>query len=119
MLAAVFNRKSNGEMERVYKDALQGFPMPVLGKAFTKAEQQLERFPTPKMMRGLANESMPSETWRYRYQLVESHDPETGMAVQVLIDPATGDEMFQMGDCPEGRAFHKKLLEIKSEGRIP
>ena len=113
MLAAVFNRKSNDELERVYKDSLQGFPLTVLGKAFTKAEQELERFPTPKVMRALGNESMPSQAWRYRYGRAESRDPETGMAVQVLIDPENGDQMFLMGDCPEGRAFQKKLTEFK------
>jgi len=117
MLAAVFNRKTSDEMVRVYKDALQGYPMTVLGKAFTFAEQTLERFPTPKVMRSLANEAMPSEAWRYRYRKAESNDPETGMIVPVLIDPVNGDELFRMSDCPEGRAFQKKLLENSASER--
>lgn len=117
MLAAVFNRKTSDAMVSVYKDALQGYPMPVLGKAFTQAEQTLERFPTPKIMRSLANEAMPSEAWRYRYSKAESRDPETGMVVTVLIDPASGDELFRMNDCPEGRAFAAKLGEFSRSGK--
>jgi hypothetical protein len=87
MLAAVFNHKVNENLIAVFQDALKGYPGGVLQSAFIKAERQLERFPTPKVMRSLCNEDMPSRAWRYDFAVGSGIDPESGREVQILIDP--------------------------------
>ena len=116
MLAAVFSRKISEEMIIVFQDALAGYPNDVLKKSFTQAERSLERFPTPKMMRSLCNENMPSESWRYHYKETDGTDPETGQPVKIWIDPDPihkGEELlYRADDCPEGRAFLKAFKEL-------
>jgi hypothetical protein len=137
MLAAVFGRKITDDLIIVFKRVLGVFSTRVLGKAFSKAEAELERFPTPKQMAAIAGELMPSGLWRYNFEPGEAPDPDTGMLVNVLIDPdpscdvcreprsrhphdkCTGmvDElyahaMYRPQDCPEGRAFLAVLRKI-------
>ena len=57
-LGAVFNRKIKNEAVAVYQEALHGYPFHVLEQAFTQAFNTLERFPTPRTLRMLANEHM-------------------------------------------------------------
>jgi hypothetical protein len=87
LLGAVFNRKVRPAMTVVFQEALEGYPYGTIQQAFIKAERELERFPTPKAMRTLCNESMPSQSWRYDFQPALGKDPETGKPIRVLIDP--------------------------------
>lgn len=116
MLALVFNRKCPSEMVEVYQRALRTFTIQTLERAFRRAENELERFPTPKTMTALCAESSPSQAWRYNYMPGTSVDDETGMPVNILIDPTAGNgvdpEMFRPQDCKAGRAFLAKLKEI-------
>jgi hypothetical protein len=148
MLIDVFGKRVTDEgleaLRRIYCDALENFPEKVICKGFSRAEQTLERFPTPKTLAGICGEAMPPQTWRYDFRPSEDVDPEFGTPVKVLIDPdpncaqcrapksehptsackeyktsGLGDDrvMFKPQDCPEGRAFLKKLREIA--GRKP
>lgn len=60
MLITVFGKKvsldSLTALTRVFCDGLDRFPVDCLVRGFTKAEQDLERFPTPKVMRELCSE---------------------------------------------------------------
>lgn len=112
MLGAVFNRKVTEQLIAVFQDTLTGYPVSALKKAFTKAEGQLERFPTPKIMKLMCNEEMPSGAWKYHYRDAEGKDPETGRPIRIKIDPETGEKLYRAGDCPEGRAFLEKLASI-------
>jgi len=133
MLAAVFNRKTSDELVEVFREILRGYPFNALQKAFSKAESTLERFPTPKMMRELCNEEMPSGLWRYDFK--PGKDPN---GVPCLIDPDPSCDscrepkslhpnrhcqifrdrldakyMYRPQDCPEGRAFLAALKSFK------
>jgi len=112
MLGQALGGKMTDEKIRVFKDALERFPTRVMSVAFTRAEQQLERFPTPKLMQTICGECMPSNSWMYDYKKRESRDPETGRTITVAIDPVTGDQLFRPQDCPEGRAFLNKFREL-------
>ena len=107
MLASVFGRKVTDEMVEVYRTALCNYPVSVLAKAFAKAEQGLERFPTPKIMRELCNGEMPSTAWKYN--LKDSRDRE---GTPCKIDPETGEYLYLPQNCPEGRAYLAKMREI-------
>jgi hypothetical protein len=124
----------------VFEEVLKNYPKAVIQKAFTKAESELERFPTPKIMRTICSESMPSQTWRYDFEPSVDYDAES--EVRVLIDPdptcsicrepksihplkkcgrytpsGLGDDrvMFRPQDCPEGREFLLKLRKIAGQ----
>ncbi len=116
MLGGVFSRKVSEQMIMVFQEALAGYPKEVLKKAFQHAERELERFPTPKIMRALCNENMPSESWKYNYKEIDGKDPETGRPIKIRIDPAPihkGEEMlYRADDCPEGRAFLAAFREM-------
>lgn len=122
MLATLFGKKLNDEqlqsIKRVYGNALEKFPHHVINEAFNRAERECERFPTPKLLIAIAGELVPSRTWRYDFKKAKRPDPETGMLVPVLIDPDPGrgkdPVMYLPQDCPEGRAYLKKLEEIAS-----
>lgn len=146
ILAAVFNRKINEQLILVFQDALRGYPKGALKRAFSKAETELEKFPTVKLMRTLCNGEMPSHAWQYTFTPSEDVDPEFGNTVRVLIDPdptcsicrepksihplrkcecytpsGLGDDrvMFRPQDCPEGRTFLALLAEIARKKKIP
>lgn len=139
MLAAVFNRKASDELVEVFREILSKYPFTALQKAFSKAESTLERFPTPKQMREMCNEEMPSSAWRYDFK--PSHDPK---GVPCLIDPdpccdscrepksvhphrkcaffqdrLDAKYMYRPQDCPEGRGFLAALREFKKKVRKP
>ena len=50
-------RKLSEELVAVFQDALRVFPGEAIKRAFRKAEQAMERFPTPKAMIELCAES--------------------------------------------------------------
>jgi len=144
MLADIFNRKITDGMVAVYQRILRGFPIFVLSKAFTEAESTLEKFPTPRILAGMCGAVMPSQMWRYSFRADQAPDPETGMFVDVLIDPDPLcdscrnpqsehptktcrefiDKLFSFAlyrpqDCPEGRMFLARLKEIAEHKAIP
>ena|SRR5690348_3569064 len=55
MLVDVFGKRVSSDsmeaLKRVYCDALSVFPALTISKAFAHAEQECERFPTPKQMK--------------------------------------------------------------------
>ena len=116
MVGAVYSRKTSPEMITVFQEALEGYPMSVLKKAFLRAERELEKFPTPKTMRQLCNEEMPSNSWKYNYKPVPGSDPETGAPITIYIDPdplpGSSNELYMAYDCPEGREFMRVLKEM-------
>lgn len=112
MLMAVFNRKPSDELVQVFKETLGGFSYEALKDAFRKAETELDRFPTPKVMREICCGCMPSRNWRYNFAKGKAKDAETGKEVPCLIDPENGDKLFRPQDCPEGREFLKKFREM-------
>lgn len=122
MLAEVYGKRPKPEqmeaLKRVFCDALENLPESAISKGFSKAEQVLERFPTPKAMRELCSEFVPNEAWRRDYKAADGTDPETGDQVRVLIDPAPESpkdrSMYRPQDCPEGRLF---LLKLRSLAR--
>jgi hypothetical protein len=132
MLAAVFSKKCPDELVSVFKAHLNRFPVTVLMKAFSRAETELERFPTPRILASMCGEAMPSGMWRYNFQ--PGHDSN---GVECLIDPdpmcdscrkprsehpnqacaCFTDEreakyMYRPQDCFEGRAFLYMLKEV-------
>lgn len=135
MLAAVFNRKISEQMIVVFQEALGKFSKSTLKAAFSKAEVELERFPTPKIMRSLCYGEMPSRTWRYSF--TPSHDAQ---GVPCLLDPDPDCDhcreprskhphekckgfdgsvyMYKPQDCEEGRAFLAKMKAIHDKGKI-
>jgi hypothetical protein len=112
MLCAVFNRKCSDQLIVVYQDCLEKFPPFAVKKGFTKAETELERFPTPKILRELCQGQMPSSGWQYTYKDSTSLDRDTGQIVPCKIDPVTNEELFRPQNCKEGRAFLAKLKEL-------
>ena len=114
MLMAVFNRKHSDELVDVFKETLRGYPMDALKQAFKKAETELERFPTPKLMRDICNGCMPSNNWKYKQIPATTKDAETGEAVPCRIDPESGEKLFLPQHCPEGRAFLAKMREMRN-----
>lgn len=108
MLAAVFSKKTTAELIVVWEQSLKEYPVSALKAAFTKAERNLERFPTPKTMRALCNENMPSQAWRYDFQPALKNDPETGKPVRVLIDP---DPTCRNCRSPRSQHPYRKLTE--------
>jgi hypothetical protein len=116
-LMFVFGKKQNSEMARVFSEVLIHYPESVLMKAFSRAERECERMPTPKVMRALCNEEMPSQAWQYDFK--RGIDPNR---IPCLIDPTgKGDKkfMYRAEDCPEGRAFLAKLREIQKNPPEP
>jgi hypothetical protein len=107
MIGAVFNRKITETLILVFQDALEGYPAAVLKKAFKKAELSLQHFPTPKIMRNLCNEEMPSDSWRYSYRTGQDAD-----GTPYRIDPATGEKLYRPQHCPEGREFLLTLRRL-------
>ena len=63
MLLSLFNKRLKpdalGATKRVYCEVLEHFPPGIISAAFTKAEREFERWPTPKRMAGVCNEMMP------------------------------------------------------------
>ena len=116
MIGAVYSRKTSPEMITVFQEALEGYPISVLKKAFLRAERELEKFPTPKTMRQLCNEEMPSNSWKYHYKQVPGTDPETGAPITIYIDPdplpGKSNELYRATDCPEGRRFLASPREL-------
>src|SRR6266568_2111735 len=100
MLITVFGKRTNDEsleaLKRVFCEALENFPERVIMKGFGKAEQELDRFPTPKAMRTICAEVMPPNTWRYDYK--PGVDPE---GQECLIDPDPDCD-----NCHEPRSWH-------------
>ena len=136
MLAAVFSKKCPDELISVFKSNLNRFPITVLMKAFSRAETELERFPTPRIIASMCGEAMPSEMWRYDYK--SGTDPD---GVPCLIDPDPWcdncrksrnehpneacsyftDEhgakyLYRPQDCPEGRGFLQKMSALAGRG---
>lgn len=66
ILITLFGKKVSPESQealvRVFCDGLERFPADSLVRGFTKAEQDLDRFPTPKIMRELCSEFRTSQT---------------------------------------------------------
>jgi hypothetical protein len=111
-LGAALGRKITEELIVVFQDGLKGYPKSVLKRAFGKAEQQLEKFPTPKGMKKLCDEEMPSQGWRYQYKGAFDKD-----GVHCQVDPETGEKMYRPQDCPEGREFLLELRRIAGKGK--
>ena len=137
MLITVFGKRTTDEslegLKRVFCEALENFPERVILKGFGKAEQELDRFPTPRAMREICGEAMPPNTWRYHYE--PGTDPEGNPC---LIDPDpdcdhcneprswhpsakcpmfSGERrkyMYRPQDCEEGREFLKQLAILGS-----
>jgi hypothetical protein len=116
MLMALFGKKVNEEgfesVKRVYCDALEGFDTDAITGGFKKAEQSCERLPSPRLLRDFCGEFSAGGAWRYSYTPSRALDPETKAPVDVKIDPVTKEVLYKAHDCPEGRAFLKKLREI-------
>ena len=111
MLMAVFGKRLADEHQGAFYDVylrnLEKYPVGVLTKAFAKAEQELERFPTPKILREICNSEMPSQTWKYHYK--DATDDE---GIPCKVDPETGEHLYLPQNCPEGREFLAKLSEL-------
>ena len=108
MLGGIFGRKVTEPLIAVFQDVLRGYPVAVLKNSFTKAESQCERMPTPKMMRAICNEEMPSQSWKYQYRPTVDRD---GIKCWIDPDPPNKHEelLYRAEDCPEGREFLAKL----------
>jgi hypothetical protein len=115
MLAAVFSRKVSEELIHVYQEALAGYPAFVLRSAFVKAERELDKMPTPKTMRWICNDCMPSQNWKN--DLIPSTAMDGDREVQVLLDPSDGSIRYRPQDCQEGREFLALLRKIA--GKAP
>ena len=111
-LMVTFGKKENHEMARVFVEVLSRYPEGVLKRAYSRAERELERFPSPKVMRQICNEEMPPQTWRYDY--VRSKD---NAGTPCLIDPATKEWLYLPQDCNEGRLYLEVLAEIAKRPR--
>lgn len=112
MLMAVFGKKENADLISVFKRHLNAYPVWILGKAFTRAETELERFPTVRWLMGACEQLKPSSMWRYSYK-----DSVDEAGVPCKLDPETGEKLYLPQNCPEGREFLEamaKLAEKKS-----
>jgi hypothetical protein len=138
MLINVFGKRTSEvqkqALERVWCDALGNLPAQAITDGFNKAEHSCERFPTPKSLRALCTEFMPSGAWKYDFSPSVDED-----GVEVLIDPdptctrcreprsihptakcqawersKLGDHrlMYRPQNCPEGRTFLEVLREV-------
>ena len=93
-----------------FQDGLERYCESALRKAFNRAEQELERFPTPKTMKSFCNEESPSESWKYDFKPGNDNNGN-----KCLIDPnAEGADRFMYlpQNCEEGKRFLAKLKEI-------
>jgi hypothetical protein len=120
MLCSLFGKRVAEEnwdtFKRVYCEGLENFPADALSRGFKKAEQNCERFPSPKLMRDLCGEFI-SGAYRYNFRPMDARDPETGAPVKAKQDMDTGEMLYRATDCPEGRAFLAKLAELAKRGR--
>lgn len=107
MLMAVFGKKENPDLVSVFKRHLNRYPTWILSKAFTRAETELERFPTVRWLVGACEQLKPSSVWKYSYK--DSID-EHGMPCK--IDPETGDKLYLPQNCEEGREFLKAFAKL-------
>jgi hypothetical protein len=109
ILAEVFGKKYGDALVSVYVKHLAAFPIWILTKAFSRAETELERFPTPNVLLHMCGEAQPSGAWRYNF--APGFDLE-GMPCLIDPDPPTPADrfMYKPQDCEEGRAF---LASIK------
>lgn len=130
-LGEIHNRKVTEGMISVFTRALHGYPIEALEKGFRIAEEQLERFATPKKMIEICNDQMPSGMWRYTYKSGVGPD-----GVACLIDPDPDCDtchkrksehptahcdfvdnrqsryLYRAVDCEEGRAFLAALAKL-------
>lgn len=107
MLMAVFGKKENSDLVAVFKRHLNRYSTWILGKAFTRAETELDRFPTVRWLVGACEQLKPSSVWKYSYK--ESVDAD---GVPCKIDPESGDKLYLPQNCAEGRKFLKVLAEL-------
>jgi hypothetical protein len=128
---------------------LENFSVGTITETFSRAETDLERFPTPRALLAIAKDLAPSQNnWRYNYAPAERPDPETDASVNILLDPdpscsvcrdprslhpssrcqtwqdsppelGTNAEMYRPQDCPEGRAFLATLRTIAGKSKAP
>ena len=91
MLITLFNKRISDEalssVVRVFCDGLEHLPSEAITRGFSKAEQELDRFPTPRLMKDICSEFIPTNMWCYDFKPAISRDPETGEQVSILLDP--------------------------------
>ena len=117
MLIDVFGKRVTDEgleaLKRVYGDALEKLPASTISQGFTRAEQECERFPTPKLLKDICSQFMPSSAWKYDYKPGKDAN-----GIACLIDPTeTGPIrfMYRPQDCAEGRAFLANLRKVANK----
>lgn len=119
----------------VYVDSLQGFGQGTLTRAFKRAEQELERFPTPKILKEICNMEAPSNNWRYNFTpgvddngvpcLIDP-DPDCDECREPIrlhptkkcftaVDKRQAKFMYRPQNCEEGREFLAKLKEFSAK----
>jgi hypothetical protein len=121
MLMGLFGKKITDDqldtMKRVYFEALENMSTEAITGGFKRAEQTLDRFPTPRAMRDLCADCETGGLERYDYGDSRAIDPGTGQEVAVKIDPITREILYKAEDCPEGREFLATLRRIAGPKR--
>lgn len=107
MLMAVFGKRENSDLVAVFKRHLNKYPTWILGKAFTRAETELERFPTVRWLVGACEQLKPSTIWKYDYK-----DAKDENGVPCKIDPENGEQLYLPQHCAEGRAFLRVFARL-------
>lgn len=139
MLMAVFGKKENADLVSVFKRHLNRYPTWILGKAFTRAETELERFPTVRWLVGACEQLKPSSVWKYSYK--DSTDDE-GIPCKIdpdpdcdvcrkswsqhphekcseVVDKLHAKFMYKPQDCPEGREFLQAMARLAEKKLAP
>jgi hypothetical protein len=120
LLGSAFGRKINQYQVHIFQRRLERFSIPALNKAFEYAEDTFEKLPTPNKMAEIAARFHALQRPSYRYPIVRVSDPGTGAPIEAKKDPVTGEILYRVTDCPEGRAFlemRKSLTESKKKSR--
>jgi len=107
MLMAVFGKKENDDLVGIFQRHLNKYTVWMLRKAFSRAETELERFPTVKWMVGACEQLKPSSVWKYHYK-----DSVDGDGMPCKVDPENGERLYLPQNCLEGRAFLKALASV-------
>lgn len=113
MLMAVFGKKENPDLVSVFKRHLNVYPVWILGKAFTRAETELERFPTVRWLLGACEQLRPSSLWKYSYK-----DSVDEAGVPCKLDPESGEKLYLPQNCPEGREFLEALAKLAEKKSV-
>lgn len=113
MLMAVFGKRENDDLIAVFKRHLNRYSERIVAAAFSKAESELERFPTVRAMVGICETLKPSGVWKYNYKDDVDQD-----GVPCKIDPETKEKLYLPQNCKEGREFLRALAKIAGKKSV-